>query len=224
MGQQQQQQPVQHLRPGIDPAKIMATPVPIHRNSFSMGDVSGPTAVKRQASSSPHIPALNFWRELTPEDFVIGYARGLGRVRCSTCLSKITQGQLQVRHRRRGRSQQCTVPTFLPRTYNTPCFLPYPPTSAGQHPHRNTCIGLGIIYQYHQHMSVLEGRHSIEHKWQLQLLLYTSCSSSGGCAIACWLSTPFRSQPSRCPSIHMRFFLPHCWQLIIPCFSPGRRR
>lgn len=99
MGQEQQQQPVQRLHPDIDPAKMM-TPVPMHRSSFSLDDVSGPAVVGQV--SSPHMP-LNFWRELTPEDFVIGYARGLGRVRCSTCLSKITQGELQVRQKGRGR-------------------------------------------------------------------------------------------------------------------------
>lgn len=92
MGQQQQQQPAaQHLTPVIvDPARVMSTPTAappalMHRNSYSLDDVSS-TCLGTQV-----------WRQLTPEDFVIGYARGMGRVRCSTCLSKITQGELQVR-------------------------------------------------------------------------------------------------------------------------------
>lgn len=97
MGQQQEQQPPQHLNPVVDPAKVMgataAPPALIHCNPYSLDDASTCLA-KKQASARL---LLNPWRELTPSDFVIGYARGVGRVRCSTCLSKITQGELQVK-------------------------------------------------------------------------------------------------------------------------------
>lgn len=100
MGPHQQQQPPQHLNPVVDPAKVIGTaaapPALMHRSSYSLDDVAS-TCLAKQASSRR---LLNPWRELTPSDFVIGYARGMGRVRCSTCLSKITQGELQVRGKR----------------------------------------------------------------------------------------------------------------------------
>lgn len=102
MGQQQQQPPTQRLNPVVDAAKAMgatAAPNLMHRSSYSLDDASS-TCLAKQASSRL---LLNPWRELTPSDFVIGYARGVGRVRCSTCLSKITQGELQVRKAGRAR-------------------------------------------------------------------------------------------------------------------------
>ena len=103
MGQQQQQQSAKHhLRPVVEPAKMMGNAgapaaAPARRNTYSLDDVSS-TCLAKQASARL---LLNPWRELTPSDFVIGYARGMGRVRCSTCLTKITQGELQVRERER---------------------------------------------------------------------------------------------------------------------------
>ncbi|CAM9355437.1 unnamed protein product [Scytosiphon promiscuus] len=96
MGQQQQQQPTQQqlqpslnhvhkLPPALAPMGMQTTADVGRRNSYSEGDAS---QVARKA--------MNRWKELAPEDFVIGYSRGLGRARCSTCGSKIARGQLQL--------------------------------------------------------------------------------------------------------------------------------
>lgn len=133
MGQQQQQQPPQHLNPVVDPAKVMsaaaAPPAALmHCNPYSLDDASSSTCLAAQQAAARLL--LNPWRELTPSDFVIGYARGVGRVRCSTCLSKITQGELQVREggrasgsssssRYRVRRRTCAFTVFLHRIHAT---------------------------------------------------------------------------------------------------------
>ena len=90
------------MRPDPHPVQMMittleaqqpASPALLHRGPYSLDDVS-PTCLAKQSSSQI---LLNRWRELTASDFVIGYSRGTGRVRCSTCLGKITEGELQVR-------------------------------------------------------------------------------------------------------------------------------